>query len=73
MQDVDPKTLVDDPPLMSEIGSLFSRTKQIVDEKVDYFGYRGRRLSSRESSQELISHEAPFIFQDCRSLSISCF
>lgn len=37
MQDMDPKTLVDDPPLMAEIGSLFSRTKQIVDEKVDYF------------------------------------
>ena len=34
-QDMDPKALVDDPPLMSEIESLFSRTKQIVDEKVD--------------------------------------
>ncbi|CAM9707560.1 unnamed protein product [Ascophyllum nodosum] len=33
-QDMDPKALVDDPPLMSEIESLFSRTKQIVDEKV---------------------------------------
>lgn len=33
-QEVDPKVLVDDPPLMAEIDSLFSRTKQIVDEKV---------------------------------------
>ncbi|CAM9775235.1 unnamed protein product [Scytosiphon promiscuus] len=33
-QDTDPKVLVDDPPLMAEIDSLFSRTKQIVDEKV---------------------------------------
>lgn len=31
---MDPKVLVDDPPLMAEIESLFSRTKQIVDEKV---------------------------------------
>lgn len=33
-QDADPKVLVDDPPLMAEIDSLFSRTKQIADEKV---------------------------------------
>lgn len=33
-QEVDPKVLVDDPPLMAEIESMFSRTKQIVDEKV---------------------------------------
>ncbi|CBJ32510.1 conserved unknown protein [Ectocarpus siliculosus] len=33
-QELDPKVLVDDPPLMAEIDSLFSRTKQIVDEKV---------------------------------------
>ncbi|CAM9785104.1 unnamed protein product, partial [Ectocarpus sp. 6 AP-2014] len=32
-QELDPKVLVDDPPLMAEIDSLFSRTKQIVDEK----------------------------------------
>lgn len=34
LQEVDPNVLVDDPPLMAEIESMFSRTKQIVDEKV---------------------------------------
>ncbi|CAM9797079.1 unnamed protein product [Ectocarpus sp. 4 AP-2014] len=37
-QDLDPKVLVDDPPLMAEIDSLFSRTKQIVDEKARHPG-----------------------------------
>lgn len=71
VQDVDPKTLVDDPPLMSEIGSLFSRTKQIVDEKVDYFGIGdgGRRLSYLKPSQGFICHEASSIVRDCRPLS----
>lgn len=70
VQDVDPKTLVDDPPLMSEIGSLFSRTKQIVDEKVDYFGIGdgGRRLSYLKPSQGFICHEASSIVRDCRPL-----
>lgn len=33
-QELDPKVLVDDPPLMAKIESLYARTKQIVDEKV---------------------------------------